>query len=123
MSIILDACQLPRARWSPTPDRTTGSASKVALHCPSNVSALNGALLLNGPFAFSVASNGFTIQFAWKSPRLFHRCHRTDRVAPATRSVTYCRLRSRNADFEQSIFASKRRHEADASQHPLHDKM
>jgi hypothetical protein len=29
----------------------------------------------------------------------------------------------RNADFEQSIFASKRRHEVDASQYPLHDKM
>jgi hypothetical protein len=37
--------------------------------------------------------------------------------------MTYCRLRSRNADFEQSIFASKRRHEVDASQYPLHDKM
>jgi hypothetical protein len=67
-----------------------------------------GALPLNGPFAFSVARNGFPIQLARKSPRLFHRCHRTDRVAPATLSVTHCRLRSHYADFEQSIFASKR---------------
>jgi hypothetical protein len=33
MSIILDACQVLRARWSPTPDRSiTDSASNVALH-------------------------------------------------------------------------------------------
>ena len=44
-------------------------------------------------------------------------------MAPPTLSVTYRRLRSHNADFEQSIFASKRRHEVDASQYPQHDKM
>jgi hypothetical protein len=110
MSIILDACQVPRARWSPTPDRsTTDSASSVALHCASNVSSLSGAFSLTTPSPFpwqAMASpsssrkkvqacfTGITGQVAWH---------------PATFSVTYCRLRSRNADFEQSIFASKRR--------------